>query len=229
MNSIFSQLAGLLLLVVAIGLVGAAPAIAESRTLTSYPGSKLSFYRFAMPINRTLLTEKFGNPVLVTDTRKSFSPETQELRKERVETFVAKNSTVRPHVGNKVDGNKPRIAFRTRQTFSSSIRARSKPGAFPWAGLNPQGTYPWTKSILCMAICERNTYHMRDILKGKRRWQACLLKCKSDGSMTDVVGEIYEASFKEDFAPLAYYKGYLDYVSGKTGVVEQKMEWRAAY
>lgn len=47
--------------------------------------------------------------------------------------------------------------------------------------------------------------------------------------MTDIVGEIYEASFKEDFAPLAYYKGYLDYVSGKTGVVEPKMGWRAAY
>lgn len=47
--------------------------------------------------------------------------------------------------------------------------------------------------------------------------------------MTDVVGEIYEASFKENFAPLAYYKGYLDYVSGKTSVMEPKMEWRAAY
>ncbi|KAK0372716.1 hypothetical protein CLIM01_09938 [Colletotrichum limetticola] len=225
----FSQLAGLLLLVVSIGLVEAVPAIAKTRTLTSYPGSKLSFYRFAMPINRTLLSEKSENPVLLRDTRKSFSPKTQELRKERVETFVAGKSTVGPHVGSRVDEDKARTSFRTRQTAPGSIRARSKSGAFPWAGLNPQGTYPWTRSILCMAICERNTYHMRDILKGKGRWQACLLKCKSDGSMTDVVGEIYEASFKEDFAPLAYYKGYLDYVSGKTGVVEQKMEWRAAY
>lgn len=50
--------------------------------------------------------------------------------------------------------------------------------------------------------------------------------------MTDVTGEIYEASFKEDFAPLSYYKGYLDYVSSKPGVVEPKnwfLEWRAAY
>ncbi|KXH26343.1 hypothetical protein CSIM01_03721 [Colletotrichum simmondsii] len=229
MNFMFSQLTGLLLLFVSIGLVEAAPAIAKSRTLTSHTSPEWSSYRFAMPINRTLLTEKFGNPVLPTDTRKSCSPETQELHKERVETFVAVKSTVGPHVGNKVDGDKARTAFRTRQAASSSIHARSKPGAFPWAGLNPQGTYPWTRSILCMAICERNTYHMRNILKGKGRWQACLLKCKSDGSMTDVVGEIYESSFKEDFAPLAYYKGYLDYVSGKTGVVESKMEWRAAY
>ncbi|KAK1469819.1 hypothetical protein CMEL01_01586 [Colletotrichum melonis] len=122
-----------------------------------------------MPINRTLLTEKSENPVLLRDTRESFSPKTQELRKERVETFVAGKSTVGPHVGNRVDEDKARTSFK------------------------------------------------------------CLLKCKSDGSMTDVVGEIYETSFKEDFAPLAYYKGYLEYVSDKSGVVEPKMEWRAAY
>ncbi|KAK1655091.1 hypothetical protein BDP81DRAFT_498589 [Colletotrichum phormii] len=213
------QISKFLILVALIGYGEAAPARAESRGPRPYLGSRLDPYRITLPINRTRLTESFREHVTLTNGENSFSFKPQELTK-------------RLGVDDEVDENKPKIHSRTLQNSSGSLQGRSKPGAFPWEGLNPKGTYPWTRTIICMAICERNTYHMREILKGKGRWQACILKCKSDGSMTDITGEVYEASFKEDFAPLNYYKGYLDYISDQTGVVEPKnwfLDWRPAY
>ncbi|KXH69252.1 hypothetical protein CSAL01_01730 [Colletotrichum salicis] len=226
------QLSKLLFLVALIDHGETAPAKADFRAPRLYVVSNFNPYRTTLPIDRTLRAGSFREPVLLTDSGDSYSPKSQELPKEQAANSVTRRSTATSSVGDKINENKSRIRLRTLQSSSGSLHVRSKPGAFPWAGLNPQGTYPWTRTIICMAICERNTYHMRDILKGNGRWQACILKCKSDGSMTDITGEIYESSFKEDFAPLSYYKGYLDYISDQTGVVKPKnwfLEWRPAY
>ncbi|KAK1656848.1 hypothetical protein BDP55DRAFT_639272 [Colletotrichum godetiae] len=220
------QFSKFLFLVAFIGHGETAPAKAEFRGPKPYVGSRLDPYRTTLPINRTLLAGSLRKFEISTGTRDSISPRPQESLKKRVEVSVAGNPTIRSGAdADEVNEDKPRI-------HSRSLQGRSKLGAFPWAGLNPQGTYPWTRTTICMAICERNTYHMRNALKGKGRWQACILKCKSDGSMTDITGEIYKLSFEEDFAPLSYYKGYLDHISDKAGVVEPTnwfLDWRPAY
>ncbi|EXF83042.1 hypothetical protein CFIO01_06214 [Colletotrichum fioriniae PJ7] len=111
-----SQIARLLLLVVSIVIVETAPVKAEARTLTPSFGLRLGHSKFMLPINRTLLAENFGDPNRLENDETPFSPKPQEPLKERVETSVARKYTARSHMGNKLDEDKPRTAFRLKDT-----------------------------------------------------------------------------------------------------------------
>ncbi|OHE97171.1 hypothetical protein CORC01_07612 [Colletotrichum orchidophilum] len=225
-----SEIAKLFLIVISISHGGAASAKAEFQAPTLIVGSILDHNRISRSIDRPLLAEGFKKIIQLTDPGALFHRKSQESLKGRDKISVAGLSIMKPGTGDEVDKEKTRADLTKRQLSPGSIQGRSASEAFPWKGLNPDGSYLWTRTVVCMAICERNTYHMRETLRGKGRLQSCFLKCKSDGSMTDITGEVYQESFRDDFAPVRYYQGYLDYIMGKIGVHPNRFpEWRQSY